>query len=190
MSLCGEDYAPSIKWYDGQFHFKLDYVNDNIMAVFSPELENLVNIQIYFGTQDYKNSILVAGEGEGNQRKYKDVSYFYEYAPQKYWADGKYRKEYFCDARNMSSNNGEISESEYYYQLASKGGEELENNKIKQAITAKIDTTKYRYGVSYWEGSLIKISYKGNNWTARITEYIMSQDENGYQEYPNFEILI
>ena len=188
ISLCGDNYSPIITFSQGYLYFRLRMAYPTPRATFSPEIENLSQIQIYFGTQDYKNATLIGGEGEGSARRYNTVAI--TSGATKYQANGKYRKEVFTDARNISSNNGEVSTANYNYQLAIKGNETLINNQVGRSITAKIDTSAYIYGLSYVVGDLIKIKYKNNSWTARITEYIRSQDQNGYQEYPNFEIII
>lgn len=195
VSICGSDYSPFIYWdwhagEEGAFVFTLEHASSNVKAYFSEELGNLTELQMYFGTQDYKNSALVMGEGEGMARYNEEYSLFLEWLPNKYRASKIYRKELFVDARNTSRNNGEISDSDYYVMLAGKGKEELDKNTIKRSITAKLDTTDLVYGVGYNVGDIIQISYKDNVWKARITEYIICQDDNGYQEYPNFEIII
>ena len=193
ISVCGDNYSPLIYWdknvgTNGAYVFGLYHADSNIKAYFSEALGNLEELQMYFATQDFKNISLTAGEGEGIDRK--SISYNLTGVPTKYQSQGINRKELFVDARNISSNNGEIGDTEYFEMLTAKGKEELEKSSIKRSITAKIDTSELVYGVGYNVGDLIQINYKDNVWRARITEYIICQDDNGYQEYPNFEIII
>ena len=75
----------------------------NPYVVFSDKYDNLLTSEYELNTANLKNVALVAGEGEGTARKTIVVGS----------GAGLDRYEVFVDARNLSTNNGEISANEY-----------------------------------------------------------------------------
>lgn len=151
----------------------------NPYVVFSPDFENLLNSEYTFTGDTYKNVVLVAGEGEGLERKTKAVGD----------ASGLDRYEMYADARNASTNNGEISDTEYYNKLAEDGKETLKENQTTESFTGEVNYTEpYKYGRDYFLGDVVQvINEYGIAATPTITETIEADDENGYSLIPTFE---
>ena len=154
--------------------------NENSWVVFSDEYDNLTNSEYVYSTTDYKNVFLIATEGEGLERK-------------QLWGsaddneDGITdldRNEVYVDQRNMSSNDEDITEEEYYEQMNNEGKENLVY--ITQAFSGSVILTSYKYGKQedggdFYLGDIVTI--KNNKWgifiNARVIEVIESQDQNG-----------
>ena len=150
----------------------------NTFVVFSPDFENLGNTEYEKDTSAYFNSAWVAGEGEGASR----VSVLV--APE--GVEGFYRRTIFIDARNSSSDGGEISLNDYREMLANQGIEALELCRITEAFNGEIlNYNHYTYGVDYNLGDKVSIineyGIKGN---ATITEITEVEDESGYRLVP------
>ena len=153
--------------------------NENTFVVFSDEYDNLLSSEYEHVTSTKKNVVLVAGEGEGTARRRAIVGD----------EAGIDRYELFVDARNVSSNNGEISETEYLASLEEKGKEKLVT--ITQAFTGEVDLTlNYIFKKDFNIGDVVTIENKkwGIYINSRIIEIIESSDENGYKITPTFGI--
>ncbi len=155
---------------------------DNPYVVFSAEFDNLIS-SIY--TQDisqFKNVALVAGEGEGKARKKTIVGE----------ASGMDRYELYVDARDVSSNEGEISETDYMAQLYGRGLEKLEAASLGETFEGEVDNTNmYIYGEDYFLGDIVAVKNKyGITGNARVVEMIECWDENGYTAVPTFETFV
>lgn len=181
-SLCdNQDVNYYIKIENKQFVFYLEENQDlQNYVIFSKEFDNLISYDKLQSIREVKNVALVLGEGEGKNRTRASVNDY----------EGLDRKELFIDARDLSTNEGEISESAYIEQLQARGVEKLQELSVDNALDASIDTQRmYQYGVDYNIGDFVKIQdYRDNSYKAQITEYITSQDVNGISAYPNFEI--
>ena len=151
----------------------------NPYVVFSPDFENLLNSDYSFTGDTYKNVVLVAGEGEGLERKTKVVGD----------ASGLDRYEMYADARNNSTNNGVISDTEYFANLAEDGEETLKENQATESFSGEVNYTEpYLYGRDYFLGDVVQvINEYGMAATPTITETIEADDENGYSLIPTFE---
>ena len=83
---------------------------ENPYVVFSPKFENIANSNYLESKKEYKNVALVAGEGEGAERKTTSVGE----------GSGLERRELFVDARDISTtteDNVTLSDEEYKKQL-------------------------------------------------------------------------
>ena len=109
---------------DKQFVFKLyagvnrsysQPSGDNPFVVFSPHFENIVNSEYNENKSKYKNTILVAGEDDGDAK-------IRETAVSKSGVSGINRREMYLSS-SLSTNNGEISETTYRKQLKEEGKE-------------------------------------------------------------------
>src|SRR5699024_5780345 len=111
---------------DKKFEFSLyEGVNrsysqfSNPFIVFSDENDNLISSNYKYVTSEMITDVLVAGEGEGLDRKTKWVSNFSN--------SGLDRYEAYKDQRDLSTNDGAISDEEYQAQLQQAGLESLTN---------------------------------------------------------------
>ena len=149
----------------------------NPYVVFSDKYDNLLTSEYELNTSNLKNVALVAGEGEGTARKTVTVGS----------GAGLDRYELFVDARNLSTNNGEISTNEYNQALNEKGLENIVT--ITQAFTGEVDLQQnYKYKEDFFLGDIVTI--ENSKWgifiNSRIIEITESEDENGYKITPTF----
>lgn len=152
---------------------------ENTFVVFSDEYDNLLSSNYEHVTSTKKNVVLVAGEGEGTARRRVSVGN----------EEGLERYELYVDARNISSNNGAIGETEYLAALEEKGLESLVT--ITQAFTGEVDLAlNYIFKKDFNIGDIVTIENKkwGIYINSRIIEIIESSDENGYKITPTFGV--
>lgn len=182
QKLCdSQDVGYELTIEGDKFVFYLkDHEDLRDYVVFSKEYDNLIGYDKLKSVKNIKNVALVAGEGEGKDRQKASVNDY----------EGLERREVFVDARDLSSNEGEISEADYTLQLQARGVERLQELSINNSFDATIDNLRmYVYQQDYNLGDFVRIvDYRGNSYTAQITEYIMSENIEGINAYPNFEI--
>lgn len=156
----------------------------NPYVIFSPEFQNLANSSYIESAVEYKNVGLVAGEGEGADRKILIVG------------DDKIvgldRREAFIDAREISStddNGNAIPADQYNKELETKGKVELLKLKMIEAFEGEIEVLRmFKYKESFNIGDIVEIANEyGIKGVVRITEYIFSENESGTENYPTFE---
>lgn len=151
---------------------------------FSLNNDNLFRSKLTIDKTEYKNVTLIAGEGEGLERR-----------TQTYGSEtGLSRREYFTDARDISSNAGseeEIPDAEYNNMLIERGKQKLEELIIKKEIEAEVDTSPtamYIFNKDYFLGDLVEnVDMYGTRSVSRITEMTMSLTAKEYKFYPIFE---
>lgn len=150
----------------------------NPHVVFSPEFDNLISCDYKEMREDYANVAYVFGEGEGKYRKYSIQGS----------ASGLDRFELWVDARNASSNDGEISDTEYRKQLRQDGMDALAEHKAMATFEGNIlNAVNYELGVDYFLGDIVQIENSYDlSVRARIIEVIESEDETGKQIIPTF----
>lgn len=157
--------------------------NDNPYVVFSPSFENISDSNYLESDAAYKNVALVAGEDEGTSRRTQTVGS----------ESGLDRKELFVDARDIQSDtdDGKIPDSEYNDQLRQRGLEKLDENQFIKAFEGGGESTKiFVYGRDFFKGDIVQIVNEyGIEAKARITEFVRSQDQTGYNTYPTFAAL-
>jgi len=152
---------------------------ENPYIVFSPEFDNLLTTETEIDTQSLRNVALVAGEGEGTDRTTTTIG----------TEEGLSRRELFVDARDLSSNNGEIEANKYLQILQERGKEKLaaagEFFKVSGEAETKIT---YEFGKDYFLGDLVTVVNEyGITANTRILEVIECEDENGHTTIPTFE---
>lgn len=158
-----------------------DGQSEHSPVIFAPEFENLISSFYAFDVTKHKNVAIVAGEGEGKTRKravYGEAS-------------GLLRRELYVDARDMSSNEGEISDADYSAQLEARGAEKLTETQMTEAFSGEVDTVNtFILGVDYNVGDIVTIE---NEYGIRVNTRIIAipkyWDENGYSTDCVFEGL-
>lgn len=152
--------------------------NKNPRVIFSSEFDNLLKTSYVLNTDNYKNVAKVAGEGEGTDRKTVTVGE----------GVGIDRYEIFVDARDISSNEGEINEEDYSKQLIERGLEKLSEHKVVETIEGEAEPLiNYKFGEDYDIGDIVEvINEYGISITARITEVIECEDDTGTYIIPSF----
>lgn len=146
---------------------------------FSPENENLLNSDYALSYEKYKNVALVAGEGEGKNRKCASVG----------TAAGLNRYELYVDQRDASTNNGEISESEYMEILKESGVEKLATYTPDERLDGEIEPYgMYVYGRDYTLGDYVSvIGPYGATTKSQVLSVIESYSDEGASVIPTFE---
>lgn len=155
----------------------------NPYVVFSPNFENIINSNYLSSYQTLKNVTLVAGEGEGSDRRTLSVGS----------ASGLTRRELFTDARDISSttDDGTLTPTQYNAQLEQRGKEKLSENKETKSFEGKVESSQmFVYGRDFFLGDIVQIANEyGIEGEARVTEIIYSQSKTGIEIYPTFEAI-
>lgn len=157
---------------------------ENPYVVFSPSFENIVNSDYYSSKAEMKTVALIAGEGEGTDRKTSVVTI----------AGGAgsdlQRRELYVDARYISQNLGDttLTDAEYIAQLNQRGNEKMDENARITAFDGQMETTRlYVYGEDFFMGDIVQMSNEyGIEAKARVVELIRSQSVEGIDIYPTF----
>lgn len=146
-------------------------------VVFSNDYENLLTSIYTFDKSAYSNVARVAGEGEGVERRVVTVGD----------VSGLERREIFIDARDISSNEGEMSDKEYFAQLTQRGVEKLsETTETRNFEGETVDYT-YKYGEDYYLGDIVEVVNEyGMKAATRVLEVIQSEDDSGKYTIPTF----
>ncbi|MBS6180578.1 MAG: siphovirus ReqiPepy6 Gp37-like family protein [Erysipelotrichaceae bacterium] len=153
-------------------------------VVFSPNFENIINSNYVESKSSLKNITLVGGEGAGAARKYTTVGS----------GSGLNRREFFTDARDISSDIGNgnvLTDAEYTAQLKQRGNEKLAENTDITSFEGQVETTvMFRYGEDFFNGDVVQIANEyGHETTARILEIVISENEEGTSVYPTFKTI-
>lgn len=154
--------------------------SENPRVIFSEEFDSLAASSYSSDKTKYKSVALVAGEGEGAERKRTTVSRSVD-------QEGLHRREMFIDARDVSSNEGEITEAEYTAQLAERGRTNMSEAAVVESMTGSILPRQYTYGVDYFLGDIVTVRNKyGIMVNAQVLEVMEKWDEAGYECTPTF----
>lgn len=177
---------------DNEFVFQLYYgldrtyeQSDNPRVIFSPEYDTLIGSDYQVSSQSLKTVALIAGEGEGVNRRRSVVDLLEE--------TGINRRELYVDARDISSStdDGTLTDAEYTSLLDERGMEKLLENLPFSAYNADpIIGYQYVLDEDYSIGDLVELedSY-GMSSICRITEITISEDSDGYKVYPTFSAI-
>lgn len=165
----------------------------NPYVVFSEEFDNLLANEYIYSLKDFKNVNLVAGEGEGKARKTIVVGKKMIYVNVNGEQVGDVelsdlaRREMYTDARDVSSNEGEISDADYYKQLVARGNDSLVQ--ITELFDAEVELgTTYKYKEDFNVGDIITV--KSDEWgiyiNTRLIAMTESESAEGYKLIPTF----
>ena len=167
-----------------QFVFKLYMGEDrgydqdnNPYVVFSPSYENIINSNYLDSTEVMRNVALVAGEDSGQQRRTLIVGR----------ASSLTRRELYVDARDIQSE--EVTD--YNQALKQRGLEYLIENSRTISFEGQVEATRmFVYGKDFFMGDVVQIVNEyGIQGSARVVEFIHSEDTNGIQMYPTFDAI-
>ena len=180
---------------DNKFKFKLYAGVDrsynqltNPYIVFSPKFENIVNSNYLDSNANLKTVTIVAGEGEGADRRTLVVE------PASGGGSGMSRRELYTDARDISSTTAEgesITEEEYNSQLTQRGSEDLSEHTSINSFDGQVDTNyMYKYEEDFFMGDIVQFADEyGNESMSRVTEFIRSYTSKGFEAYPTFSSI-
>lgn len=155
--------------------------SENPRVIFSEEYDNLTETTYTRDKTDYKSVVLVAGEGEGAARRRATVSRSTDLS-------GLHRRELYVDARDISSNEGQIADEEYLAQLAERGATALSEAPIVESMEGTVEPLQmYTYKVDYFLGDTVTVvNQYGISADAQVLEVVETWDENGYTCTPTF----
>lgn len=149
-------------------------------VIFSDKYDNLLSSQYEENYQNIATAVLVAGEGQGLERKTLWVT------------DGNTglnRFEMYKDQRNLQSDGGEISDDEYEDLLEEEGKECLTQYTAAFTGTVYFDNVKYKEDVNIGDLCVIENSRWGMFMNTRLVEVIESVSETGdYNIVPTFGV--
>lgn len=153
----------------------------NPRVIFSEAYQNLQSTEYTLNKKDYKSVALVAGEGEGAARRRTVVGRSVDQS-------GLHRREMFVDARDISSNEGEITDADYIAQLAERGTQSLSEAPIIQSMEGSIEPNMmYKYKEDYFLGDLVTVINKhGTQADTQVLEIVETWDSDGYTVTPTF----
>lgn len=178
-TILTDDYKFVFQLYEGVDHSYNQSVNPYV--IFSDEYDNLLSSEYEENYLNVATDVLVAGEGEGLDRKtiwaYDQVN------------SGLNRYEIYQDARNVRTNEGEISDEVYYEQLRQDGLESI--TKFTQAFngTVYFGSIEYKKDINIGDICVIENKRWGLGINARLVEVIESVAESGeYSIVPTFAL--
>ncbi|MCQ2059800.1 MAG: siphovirus ReqiPepy6 Gp37-like family protein [Bacteroidaceae bacterium] len=157
--------------------------DENDYVLFSPDFENLKSTTYSLDATNVANAAYVAGEGEGSGR----IVVGYEIGE----VEGLDRCEIYVDARDLSTNEGEIPFEDYVPLLRQRGAEKLTEYGIVTEFDGEVEPNRsYVFGVDYFLGDIVTVRNEyGIQINARVTEVIEAYDDNGHTIIPKFEFM-
>lgn len=179
---------------DNQFVFELyngadrsydqpDDITANPYVVFSPKFDNVLNSNYLESITSLKNVALVAGEDEAHNRRTRVVGQ----------GAGLSRRELYVDARDIQSETSEgvLPDAEYHALLDERGAEKLAENPKTFAFDGQLEPLgNYQYGRDFFIGDIVQfVNEYGIEAKVRVTEFVRSQDLDGYNVNPTFEVI-
>lgn len=178
---------------DKRFKFKLYYGVDrsynqgdnptNLYVIFSPEFDNIISTNYIDDISPWKNYAVIAGEGEGDER------IAYTYGAMK--SEALHHRELFVDARDLQSSEIPEGYSSYKEALIARGIEQLNENYKDIEFTGEVEAKRqFAYGRDFFIGDIVQlVNLYGITGSARVTEFIINETDNGIEMYPTFEAI-
>lgn len=191
ITLCQTyDYGWEIYISNNAFRFRLYRGLDKSYAqterpyvVFSDGFDNIYNTEYQLESENYANTTLVGGEGEGKDRTYTTVNDNNE---------GLERYELFTDARDISSStdSGTLTPTQYKNLLAQRGKEKLAEVTVVQGFSGQVlSGVAYKYGTDFYLGDVVTvINEYGISRNVRVMSAIESYSEDGESLIPEFNM--
>lgn len=155
----------------------------NPYVIFSPSFENIINSNYLETSRVQRTAALIAGEGEGIDRKTATIGGGSDLA----------RREIFFDARDISSNTqeGDLTPAQYTAALVARGNQRMTEYIFIKTFEGDVETTQmFVFRKDFFLGDIIQIT---NEWgieaSARIGEVIFSQNKSGNNTVPTFSVI-
>nr|DAW18931.1 MAG TPA: hypothetical protein [Caudoviricetes sp.] len=151
-------------------------------VVFSQSLSNIANTDYIVDRSKLRNTVYIAGEGEGTDRKWYniDVNSDVTFGERKGWN----RRELWVDARDVQSeqDNKQLTDTEYEELIKQRANEKAKDNDLSEEYTATVtDITKqYTYKKDYNIGDFVTIADEelGMEIDAQITNVIITRQDD------------
>lgn len=160
---------------------------DRPYVVFSEDFENLYNTEYELNTENYGNTALVGGQGEGLERFYTTVNDT---------NTGLDRYEIFVDAKsiNKTEKDGdtekELTDNQYSALLQTEGKAKLAEAEYTEGFTGELlSDVAFIYEKDFYLGDLVTVINKyGLTKDVRVMSAIESEDDSGSKLVPQFNI--
>lgn len=151
-------------------------------VMFSQSLSNIANTDYIVDRSKLRNTVYIAGEGEGTDRKWYniDVNSDVTFGDRKGWN----RRELWVDARDVQSeqDNKQLTDAEYEELMKQRADEKAKDNDLSEEYTATAtDITKqYTYKKDYNIGDFVTIADEelGMEIDAQITNVIITRQDD------------
>lgn len=155
---------------------------ENVRAYFSEDYENIGDTHYNYSCRDFKNTCLVAGAGEGKNRKTLMIGNE---------NIGLDRYEVFIDARDISDVKGEsetpIPIEEYNKLLKTRGDAKLSEYDITESFEGEaLDTEGVRYKLDYDLGDLVTVY--DDDWGIQVQTRIVGITEHYTEDGLNIDV--
>ena len=141
-----------IEGSERRFKFSIFNGEDRCDLEFSREMGNVIKFDYLSDMTNFRNMAVVAGTGEGTDRKIIDIGDDLE---------GLNRRELWVDARdlqNVDKDGRRIPDEDYMKQLEQRGSEKLSESKTKINNGCEIDPSKnYVFKRDYFVGDIVTI---------------------------------
>lgn len=151
-------------------------------VVFSQSLSNIANTDYTVNRSKLRNTVYIAGEGEGADRKWYniDVNSDVTIGERRGWN----RRELWVDARDVQSeqDNKKLTDAEYEELMKQRADEKAKDNDLSEEYTATVtDITKqYTYKKDYNIGDFATVADEelGMEIDAQITNVIVTRQDD------------
>lgn len=185
-------------WQTSYLAFSIIYGTDrsyeqtkNPYMVFSPRFDNLISSNTVEDDTEFYNSAYIASTEETKDDHTRClIAYLPNNSGRSEW---DIRETFYTnsDAKLNDAENNPRPDSAIIPELEQYGKDELKTQKSNDSFDAEIALlNSVQYHRDYDIGDLIQFdNLYGVNRTARITEYVRNEDDNGYREYPTFTPL-
>ena len=131
----------------------------NVPVIFSQQLSDINRVDYERNIENYCNVAYVAGEGEGNERKWYEIQINQkEYQSTNNWE----RSELWVDARDIQSeddNGNQLTEEQYSVLINQRAEEKAVENDMQESYEATVITKnkRYVYGKDYFLGDFVTV---------------------------------
>lgn len=163
-------------------------INKSLIApcIFSRDFENILRQTYMESSNDYKNTALVAGEGEGLSRTLVSINNN---------NSGLNRRELFVDARDLQKEVDYVTLTDAQYKniLGQRGKEKLAEHQEVKTFESEVNTRGNNvYKVDYDLGDIVTVTDKkwGITLDTRITEIEEVYEEGKTEVNPTFGNVI
>lgn len=151
-------------------------------VVFSQSLSNIANTDYTVDRSKLRNTVYIAGEGEGTDRKWYniDVNSDVTFGERTGWN----RRELWVDARDIQSeqDNKTLTDAEYEELVKQRANEKAKDNDLSEEYTATVtDITKqYTYKTDYNIGDFVTVADEelGMEIDAQITNVTVTRQDD------------
>lgn len=151
-------------------------------VVFSQSLSNIANTDYTVNRSKLRNTVYIAGEGEGADRKWYniDVNSDVTLGERRGWN----RRELWVDARDIQSeqDNKKLTDAEYEELMKQRADEKAKDNDLSEEYTATVTniTKQYAYKKDYNIGDFVTVVDEelGMEIDAQITNAIVTRQDD------------